>query len=331
MDESTLALGWNLILTSKSRNQAFNMIVDATSGEVLIRRCLTMYISDASYRVYTSDSPSPFSPGLATPATNQPAIVARDLVVTNAFNTNASPNGWIDDGVNETMGNNVDSHLDVDDDDQPDLPRPQGNPNRVFDFGLDLTIDPTNSPSAAVVQLFYLATFTTIACMTSASQKLREISRSTTSAGAGCQNDPILADAQDGGGVDNAYFMPMPDGVPGRMTVNLMTGPTPRRDPDYDAEVIYHELTHGLSWRLVGGGMSMYEEQSTGLGEGWSDWFAITLLSRSRGQYQWQLGQRRLLWLHAHGIGPAPLTQNYYFGNSSLSLYDGHDQEPADL
>ena len=32
-------------------------------GEVLVRRCLTEAISDVTYRVYTSDSPTPRSPG----------------------------------------------------------------------------------------------------------------------------------------------------------------------------------------------------------------------------------------------------------------------------
>src|SRR5204863_2045096 len=115
---------------------------------------LTDYISDASYRVFTSDSPSPFSPGNATPVATQPPLVPRTLVTIAALNTNASPNGWIDDGVNETIGNNVDAHTDTNADDQPDLPRPQGSPFRVFDFPLDVTTqDPASYTSASVVQL----------------------------------------------------------------------------------------------------------------------------------------------------------------------------------
>ena len=75
----------------------------------------------------------------------------------SALDTNASPGGWIDEGVNETRGNNVDAHTDRNGDNQPDLPRPQGSPFRVFDFPMDLgSQDPTNYASAAVVQLFYL-------------------------------------------------------------------------------------------------------------------------------------------------------------------------------
>ena len=47
---------------------------------MLLRRCLTDYLSDATYRVYTSDSPSPFSPGHPTPASTQPPEVPRALL-----------------------------------------------------------------------------------------------------------------------------------------------------------------------------------------------------------------------------------------------------------
>src|SRR5256885_12920493 len=64
-------------------------------------------------------------------ASAQPMQVPPILVTLSALDTNASPNGWIDDGVNETRGNNVDAHLDRNADDSPDLPRPQGSPFRV--------------------------------------------------------------------------------------------------------------------------------------------------------------------------------------------------------
>jgi hypothetical protein len=81
--------------------------------------------------------------------------VERQLVTISALSTNASPNGWIDDGGNELRGNNVDAHLDRNDDDLADLPRAQGSPNRVFDFPMDLTKAPSSYGNAAVVQVFY--------------------------------------------------------------------------------------------------------------------------------------------------------------------------------
>ena len=49
--------------------------------------------------------------------TTQPPLVPRTLVTLPALDTNASPAGWINDGGNETLGNNVDAHTDWNADD----------------------------------------------------------------------------------------------------------------------------------------------------------------------------------------------------------------------
>jgi len=54
----------------------------------------------------------------------------------------------------------------------------------------------------------------------------------------------------------------------------------PDRDGSFDNDLIIHEYTHGLSNRLVGGGANadcLYQYPSDGLGEGWSDIFAMIL------------------------------------------------------
>src|ERR1017187_10290928 len=62
MNEMQLCLCWDVILTGRKRGEMFRVLVDVRTGEPLLRRCLTEYISDATYDVFTSDSPSPFSP-----------------------------------------------------------------------------------------------------------------------------------------------------------------------------------------------------------------------------------------------------------------------------
>src|SRR5205814_3348350 len=115
-----MRLCWEVILTSRSRGEMFRVLIDADTGEPLVRHCLTDYLSEATYRVYTGDSPSPLSPGHAAPSTLQPPLVPRSLFTITALDTNASPNGWLNDGDNETRGNNVDAHSDRDGDDEPD-------------------------------------------------------------------------------------------------------------------------------------------------------------------------------------------------------------------
>jgi hypothetical protein len=261
-----ISLCSDVILTSRNRGAMFRFMVDAVTGKVLIRNCLTQSISPATYRVFTSDSPTPFSPGFPSPQTNQPPQASRSLVTISALSTNASPNGWIDDGTNQTVGNNVDAHLDLDADDAPDFPRPQGSPERVFDFPLDLSLSPSAYRDAAVVQLFYWCNFM--------HDKLYDLGF-TEAAGnfqtdnfgrGGLGGDAVLADAQDGSGTDNANMSTPPDGLPPRMQMFVFTEPQPNRDSSLDPEVILHEYTHGLSSRLVGGGVGIGAIQTLGMG-----------------------------------------------------------------
>ena len=82
--------------------------------------------------------------------------------------------------------------------------------------------------------------------------------------------------------MNNSNFTPMPEGTSPRMQMYIFNGPTPDRDGDVDAEIILHEYTHGLSNRRVGGGVGIDwigHPQAGALGEGWSDFYALSLLS----------------------------------------------------
>lgn len=306
---SSVELCWQVILTPRVRPEMYLVLVNASSGQVVLRRCLTTYISDATYRVYTSDSPSPFSPGHSSPSGVQPPEVLRTLVTFAALNTNASPAGWINDGVNETRGNNVDAHLDRNDDDQPDLPRTVAPTGRVFDFPLDLTQGPTTYGDAAVVNLFYWNNF--------AHDRMYELGfteafgnfQGTNFGRGGLGRDAVSADGQDGGGFNNANFSTPPDGFPGRMQMYLFDGPSPDRDGDLDAEVMLHEYTHGLSNRLLGGGPGISNLQPAGMGEGWSDFYAIALLSEPNDDPHATYATGGYLTYRFYG-----LQANYYFG-----------------
>ena len=309
MNRAALRLCWEVIFTSAHRGEMFRVLVDAETGEVSVRQGLTHYISPASYRVFPSDSPTPFSPGHLTPLAGQPPLVSRVLVTTNAFNTNASPNGWIDDGVNETRGNNVDAHTDRDANNTPDTPRPQGSPFRVFDFPIDFGQAPATYSNASVVQLFYYCNwihdrFYELGFTEAAGNfQLNNFGRG------GAGNDPVQADAQDGDGFNNANFSTPPDGSSGRMQMFLFDGPTPDIDGDFDGEIVIHEYTHGLSNRRVGNGVGISQLQSAGMGEGWSDFYGLCLLSEPADNVDANYAVGGYATRDFFG-----LQQNYYFG-----------------
>lgn len=313
LNADTLRLCWEIICTGKSSSRMYRLLVDAESGEVLVRQSLTEEIGNVSYRVFTSDSPTPFSPGHANPSSVQPPLVPRALVTLAALSTTASPNGWIDDGVLETRGNNVDAHTDIDGNNLADLPRPTAtlvSGERVFDPALDLTQSPATYRDAAVVNLFYWCNWM--------HDKLYDLGF-TEPAGnfqvsnfgrGGAQNDPVQADAQDGSEFNNATFSTPPDGSPGRMQMFLWVGPTPARDGDFDQEVVLHEYTHGLTNRLVGGGVGLSALQSRGMGEGWSDFYPLTLLAQpgDDASGNWPAGG------YISYLRSGVFTENYYFG-----------------
>ncbi|MEJ5239079.1 MAG: M36 family metallopeptidase [Limisphaera sp.] len=286
--------------------------MDAESGEVLLRRQTTFFISDASYRVYTSDSPSPFTPGWPTPNAAQPPYTNRVLVTLSALDVIASPNGWINDGDNETRGNNADCFLDRDFDFQPDGPRPQGNPFRVFDFPLDLTQDPITYTNASIVQMFYWVNwFHDRMYRLGFTESAGNFQEDNFGRG-GLGGDSIIGYVQSGadaGLFNNAFFIPAPDGINGQIAMFLWNFPTPDRDGDLDAEVILHEATHGLTTRLVGGGSGMTASQTRGLGEGWSDFYALALLSEAGDDVDGVYPMGGYVTYQLAG-----LQQNYYFG-----------------
>jgi extracellular elastinolytic metalloproteinase len=93
------------------------------------------------------------------------------------------------------------------------------------------------------------------------------------------QGDPVLARAHSGEVDGTANMFTPPDGRRPVMNMGLVadTG----RHTAFDADVVFHEFTHGVTNRLVGGRMNspqgLQQPQSRGMGEGWSDYFALTI------------------------------------------------------
>ncbi|MGE5828556.1 MAG: M36 family metallopeptidase [Micromonosporaceae bacterium] len=94
----------------------------------------------------------------------------------------------------------------------------------------------------------------------------------------------------DGNHVDNANMSTPPDGIPPRMQMYLFHEPGtafPGEDPFIagnsgdEADIVYHEYTHGLSNRLVVdafGISTLGNIQAGSMGEAWSDWYALDFL-----------------------------------------------------
>jgi len=312
-----LRLCWQVLFTSPWRNEMYLALVAADTGEVLLRRSLTTTSSDATYRVFTGRSPAPMSPGWPAPNSAQPPLTERSLITLAALNADASPQGWIADGVNETRGNNVNAYLDRNDDDYPDPPQITGNPWRVFDFPLDLNGSPDAYRQAAAVQLFYWNNWMHDALYSFGFTEAAGNFQFDNFGRGGFAGDEVWAEAQDGSDLNdrshrnNANMSTPPDGFSARMQMYRFDGSNPGRDGSLDAEIILHEYTHGLSGRLVGGGAGIDALATAGLGEGWSDFYALALLSQAGEDPDGAYPMGAYVTYQGFGTG---FEENYYYG-----------------
>ncbi len=267
-----------------SATDVFMIVLDADDGTVLFRKNLTNYQTQtASFNVYDNDSPAPMSPVTMLPGSGtQAAPISRSTIVLrgneapNTFNNN----GWITDGVSTTTGNAVVAGIDRDGTNGIDAV--VTGPGRVFNFTYDPTVtDPLTAAyqQGEVTNGFYWANrYHDRLYRSGFTEAARNFQTDNFSRG-GVSNDAVQAEIQDSSGTNNANFATPADGGFGRMQMYLFTGPTPDRGGALDADIVLHELTHGLSNRLIGNAAGLTTTMSGAMGEGWSDFYARAVLS----------------------------------------------------
>ena len=105
----------------------------------------------------------------------------------------------------------------------------------------------------------------------------------TTNEGRGGRSaDPVYARVHPQAVYGTANMGTPPDGSRPTMNMGLVTSTS--RHTALDPDVVFHEYTHGLTNRLVGGPLddsSLDAVQSGGMGEGWSDFFACIALGKT--------------------------------------------------
>src|SRR4029077_10710489 len=111
-------------------------------------------------------------------------------------------------------------------------------------------------------------------------------------------------------GTNNANFAAGADGTRGRMQMYLWTSPVPQRDGSLDADVFLHEMTHGLSNRLVGNNSGLNSMRGAGMGEGWSDFYGRAILSTTDEDVNGIYAMVGYATFNFSFLG----TDNYYYG-----------------
>jgi hypothetical protein len=245
-----------------SKEQQYQLIlVDSETGELVYNASL---VTTLTGRVFTAGvSPRPGD------------TTDRRVVVSFDGNPAASPSGWVAAG-NKTIGNNAVAATDLNGNNSvgTNETQPTANASGSFDFPYSPTQDAPNFKAASVTNaFFYVNDWHDRTYALGFTEASRNFQTSNFGKG-GAQNDPVNVDAQDGSGTNNANFSTPPDGSRPRMQMFLFNiRGAVRQDGDFDGSVVYHENTHGLSNRLVGGGSGtcLGGLQSGGMGEGWGD------------------------------------------------------------
>jgi extracellular elastinolytic metalloproteinase len=260
-------LVWNFQVQTHDTKHWFDYTVDAITGKVWTR---FDWVAAETYRVYPAPVESPIH---TSPA--PPADARQDVGIPHPP---ASPNGWHDTGSTQytiTRGNNVNAYEDGNNSNSPGL-QPDCGGSLDCLFGLDLTQGPNSYESAAVTNLFYWNNIIHDVTYVYGFDEAGGNFQTNNFGNGGSGNDEVQAEAQDGGGTNNANFATPPDGSRPRMQMYLWTGVTPNRDGDLDNGIIIHEYGHGISNRLVGGpSASSCLSNTQQPGEGLSDWWSL--------------------------------------------------------
>lgn len=281
MSRDDIRAAWFVLVPTKGVGHTYEMVIDASDGTVLHRvDQLCEEVGSATILASTTGS-SPVCGGQTR------YLFSVDPSATSP----GSPFGWFDtNGVAgpefyDTRGNNVDAHTDTDADNVADSgSRPSGGFDLLFAPLLNFASSPETYRAASVVQGFYYVNHYHDRLYGFGFTEAAGNFQTNNYGRGGIGNDAIQLDCQDGSGTNNANFGTPADGSPGRCQMYLWTSTTPNRDSTFDAGVMYHELTHGLSNRLTGGpanSSALNNVQSGGMGEGWSDFVALCLTSSS--------------------------------------------------
>lgn len=262
-------LVWNFQLATPDSQHWYDLTVDAVTGKIWTR---FDWVASDSYRVYAQPAESPNH--VAPP----PPADGRTLEV-NPADLTASPLGWQDSGYHDfqrMVGNNVHAYTDWNNTNSPPASEPTCGASKICDFAIDLTQAPHQYADAAVANLFYWNNLIHDIQYQYGFDEPGGNFQQNLLSHVGHGFDAVRAEAQDGGGTNNANFATPPDGSTPRMQMYLWTQTSPQRDGDLDNGVIVHEYTHGISIRQVGGpsnsGCLNNNQQP---GEGYSDWNAL--------------------------------------------------------
>ena len=260
----TVTLAYEIYLSMPKGGGRYDTVVDATTGEILYSHRTdqtavargNVYLSDPRRPRAMTDMPAPMSTYPIPPPVS---------TLPDGF-----PMAWVAD--THTAGNCTVAHQGI-----------AGQPLRATSSQGTVTFDPPDpfGPDQQILNIFF---YCCVMHDLLYSLGFREADGNfqTDDLGlGGTGNDPIDARAFPAPVEGTANMATLADGRPPIMNMGLVD--STNRHTAFDSSVVFHEYTHGLTNRLVGGRINTHaldSLQSGGMGEGWSDYMAC-MLNRS--------------------------------------------------
>jgi len=247
VDHSTFRAVWDLDIYQLDQKHWWSIRVDAESGEVLDK---TDWVLNCNFdskgfesnshaghnhqkAEFSTISTPPIGPrsgagyNVFPIPVESPIHGSRQLIIDPA-NLTSSPYGWHDtDGVTgeeftTTQGNNVYASEDRADTDMLGH-TPDGGTTLNFDFPLDLNLMPIDYEDAAITNLFYMNNIMHDVWHNYGFDEASGNFQQNNYGNGGFDDDHVNAQAQDGGGTNNANFATGPDGSNPRMQMYIWT------------------------------------------------------------------------------------------------------------
>ncbi len=256
MENNTLKLAWDLSISLLNGQNYYSVRIDALTGDVLsthdwVAHCVFEKEPHLGNHVFKKGEKSILFPqnDIETTKNNMgsvqynvfglplesPSHGANTLIV-NPADSNASPFGWHDtNGVNGaeftiTRGNNVHAQEDRNDNNGIGA-SPDGGPGLNFDFPYNFNTSPVNMLDAVTVNLFYWNNIMHDVWYQYGFDEASGNFQENNYGNGGAGSDSVNADAQDGGGLNNANFGTPPDGGNPRMQMYLWSAAGPAGEP----------------------------------------------------------------------------------------------------
>ncbi|WP_044797445.1 M36 family metallopeptidase [Bacillus cereus] len=268
-------LAWRIVITLKETFEQYEIIVAANekqSGEILLCKGKSSHIR-AQGKVFEFNGGEerrmiPFP----RPITDYPVKPVEGL-------PNDFPNDWVEE-AGETRGNSTEA-LFCDSNSSTIECSPGTDLKGEIIDGI-LTFNPPDAEDPGndqkVLNIFYFCNymhdFFYLLGFTENEGNFQKVNFS----GLGLEGDNVKAHAFSGPVYGTANMSTSVDGQSPIMRMGLVN--SSNRHTAFDADVVFHEYTHGVTNRLVGGPMdhsSLDWPQSGGMGEAWSDYFALTI------------------------------------------------------